>query len=180
MMYPRLRALLTAPILFLTGCAGVSPEAYVTERPTLDLHEYFNGRVDAWGYFADRSGRVVRRFAVEIEGTTQGDTLVLDERFTYSDGTSSRRVWTIVRIDAHRYSGTAGDVVGNASGIAYGNALRWRYVLALPVGERTYNVDFDDWMYLQDGGVMLNKSIMKKFGFRLGEVNLAFVRRTPS
>ena len=106
MKYPRLLALLTAPILFLTGCAGVSPEVYAPEKPTLDLYEYFNGRVDAWGYFADRSGRVVRRFTVAIDGSKQGDALVLDENFTYADGTTSRRVWTIHKSDAHTYTGT--------------------------------------------------------------------------
>jgi hypothetical protein len=174
MKYPRLLAMLTAPILFLSGCAGVSPEMYAAEKPTLDLYEYFNGRVDAWGYFADRSGRVVRRFTVAIDGTTQGDALVLDENFTYSDGTTSRRVWTIRRSDAHTYTGTAGDVIGTAQGRAFGNALQWGYRLALEVDGRTYNVTFDDWMYLQDSRVMLNHSIMSKFGFRLGEVVLTF------
>jgi len=174
MKYPRLLALLTAPILFLTGCAGVSPEVYAPEKPTLDLYEYFNGRVDAWGYFADRSGRVVRRFAVAIEGSKQGDALVLDENFTYADGTTSRRVWTIHKSDPHTYTGTADDVIGTAHGQAYGNALRWVYRLALDVDGRTYNVTFDDWMYLQDGRVILNHSVMSKFGFRLGEVVLSF------
>lgn len=170
----RLLALLTAPILFLTGCAGVSPEAYTAEKPTLELYEYFNGRVDAWGYFADRSGRVVRRFTVAIDGSRQGDALVLDENFTYADGTTSRRVWTIHKSDAHTYTGTAGDVIGTAQGRAYGNALQWVYRLALEVDGRTYNVAFDDWMYLQDSRVMLNHSVMSKFGFRLGEVVLSF------
>lgn len=57
---------------------------------------------------------------------------------------------------------------------AYGNALRWRYVLALEVNGKTYNVDFDDWMYLMDDEVMLNVSSMSKFGFSLGEVTLSF------
>jgi hypothetical protein len=56
-------------------------------------------------------------------------------------------VWTITRVDASRYVGRADDVVGEAQGEAAGNALRWRYVLALPVDGRVWNVDFDDWMY---------------------------------
>ncbi len=167
-------ALLIAATLLLTACRSVGPEAYAAETPTLDLYQYFQGKTDAWGYFADRSGRVVRRFTVAIEGTVRGNDLVLDERFTYSDGTTSQRVWTIRRVDAHSYTGTAGDVIGTARGSAYGNALQWAYVLALEVDNRTYEVTFDDWMYLQDSRVMLNHSIMRKFGFRLGEVVLAF------
>jgi hypothetical protein len=97
--------------------------------------------------------------------------------FTYSDGTTQRRVWTITRTGEGRYIGTAADVVGEAQGEASGNALRWRYVMALPVDGKTYHVDFDDWMFLIDERTMLNRSFMSKFGFRLGEVTLSFRRR---
>jgi hypothetical protein len=38
-------------------------------------------------------------------------------------------------------------------------------------------VQFDDWMYLMTERVMLNKATMSKFGIRLGEVTLSFVKR---
>ena len=75
-----------------------------------------------------------------------------------------------------RYSGRADDVVGVAQGQAAGNALNWRYTLALPVDGKVYEVQFDDWMYLMDERVMLNKAVMSKFGFRLGEVTLSFYK----
>jgi hypothetical protein len=68
-------------------------------------------------------------------------------------------------------------VVGEAIGEVSGNALRWRYVLALPVDGKVYNVDFDDWMFLMDDKVMMNRSYMRKWGFDLGEVTLTFVKR---
>jgi hypothetical protein len=169
--------LLTCLALLLAGCASHGPEIYRDEKPVLDLRSYFDGTVDAWGLFRDRSGKVVKRFTVEIKCTWDGDVGTLDEAFAYSDGTTSRRVWTIRRLDAHTYSGTAGDVVGEARGEAHGNALRWRYVLRLPVDGKTYDVDFDDWMYLMDEQVMLNTSVMSKFGLRLGEVVLSFRKR---
>jgi hypothetical protein len=67
-------------------------------------------------------------------------------------------------------------VVGVAEGQAAGNALNWRYTLSLPVDGRVVEVQFDDWMYLMDDRVMLNKAVMSKFGIRLGEVTLAFTR----
>jgi len=70
-------------------------------------------------------------------------------------------------------------VVGEALGETAGNALRWRYVLALNVDGKTINVDFDDWMFLVDDQVMLNRSLMSKYGFALGEVTLSLKRRTP-
>ncbi len=160
--------------LLLGGCATVNIDAYRGEKPQLDLKRYFDGTIDAWGIFQDRSGKVVRRFNVVVDARWQGDVGTLDERFTYSDGSTQRRVWTITRLGSGRYKGTADDVVGEAVGEAAGNALRWRYVMALPVDGKVYHVDFDDWMYLMDDKVMLNRSAMSKFGVRLGEVTLTF------
>ena len=168
---------LAAALTALTGCGSVPVDRYRAEQPQLDLKRYFDGTVDAWGMFQDRSGAVVKRFNVVIEATWQGETGTLDERFTYSDGTTQRRVWTITKLGENRYKGTADDVVGEAVGEAAGNALRWRYVMALPVDGKVYHVDFDDWMYLVDERVMLNRSAMSKWGFRLGEVTLSFTRR---
>ena len=77
------------------------------------------------------------------------------------------------------YTGTADDVVGTASGRAVGNAFQWAYTLQLPVDGKVYEVQFDDWMYLVDERVMLNRATMSKFGIRLGEVTLSFQKHTP-
>ncbi|GAA5168399.1 DUF3833 domain-containing protein [Viridibacterium curvum] len=161
----------------LMSCASVEIGDYAKENPTLDLRTYFNGTVDAWGIFRDRSGKVVKRFTVVIDSKWQGDTGVLDERFVYSDGTTQQRIWTLKRQSDGSYIGTAADVVGEARGELAGNALRWRYVMALDVDGKIYNVDFDDWMYLMDDKVMLNVSAMSKFGIHLGEVTLSFKKR---
>jgi len=163
----------------MAGCAGIQPSHYAAEKPALDMATYFNGTIDGWGMFQKRSGEVIKRFHVVIDASWQGDTGVLDENFTWSDGTKSRRVWTLKRQADGRYIGTASDVVGSAEGIVGGNALRWKYVLALEVDGKTWNVDFDDWMYLIDDQVMLNRSFMSKWGFNLGEVTLSFTKRKP-
>ena len=168
-------------LLGLGGCGGLSVERYRAEQPALDLARYFSGTIDGWGMFQDRSGAVIKRFHVVIEAHWEVrdgvDVGTLDENFSWSDGTTSRRVWTITRVDASRYVGRADDVVGEARGEAAGNALRWRYVLALPIDGRVWHVDFDDWMFLIDDRVMLNRSEMKKFGLHLGQVTLSFTRR---
>lgn len=163
--------------LGLTACASTGVEQYKAEQPVLDLKHYLNGTLDAWGMFQGRSGEVKKRFHVIIEAKWEGDTGVLDERFTWSDGTTSRRVWTLKRQPDGRYRGTADDVVGEAIGELAGNTLRWRYVLELPVDGKSYHVDFDDWMFLMDDKVMMNRSYMSKWGFNLGEVTLTFVKR---
>lgn len=168
------RSCVFACVFLSAGCAGTQVHVYQNERPVLDLRQYFDGNLTAWGMFQNRSGKVIKRFVVKIKGTWEGNIGTLEEDFSYSDGTTDRRVWTITRIDEHNYTGTAGDVIGVARGEAYGNALRWRYVLALDVDGKTYHVDFDDWMYLVDDNIMLNRSDMRKFGFHLGEVTLTF------
>ena len=169
-----------AGALALGGCAANNIDAYTAQKPELDLRSYFNGTLDAYGIFTDRSGQVVKRFTVLMQCTWQGDDGVLDEAFSYADGTTQRRVWRIKKLPDGRYTGQADDVVGVAQGQARGNALNWTYTLALPVDGRVYHVQFDDWMYLMSSGVMLNKASMRKFGVFLGEVTLSFVRRANS
>ncbi|TAG36079.1 MAG: DUF3833 domain-containing protein [Polaromonas sp.] len=165
----------------LAGCAGPQITDYAAEKPALDLRQYFTGTIDAYGIFTDRSGKVVKRFTVEMTCTWTGapgaEVGVLDEAFTYSDGTKDRRIWTLKRGADGKYTGTAGDVLGVATGEVKGNAFRWGYTLKLPVDGRVIEVQFDDWMYLMNDKVMLNKAEMSKFGFKLGEVTLSFVKR---
>ena len=170
-------AVLVALTLSLLGCSSVTVDRYRDQRPALDLRTYFNGTLDAWGMFQGRSGDVQRRFHVVIDARWSGDTGVLDERFSWADGSTSRRVWTLTRQADGSYRGRADDVVGEAIGEVAGNAFHWRYVLALPVDGKTYHVDFDDWMILMDDRVMLNRATMSKWGWRLGEVTLSFFKR---
>ena len=167
-----------ASTLALGGCASQKIDGYASEKPTLDLRSYFNGTLDAYGIFTDRSGQVVKRFTVVMQCTWTGDDGVLDEAFTYSDGTTQRRVWRLKKLANGEYTGQADDVIGTALGTSRGNALNWRYTLALPVDGRVFEVQFDDWMYLMTPTVMLNKARMSKFGVYLGEVTLSFTKRT--
>jgi len=177
MMHRRL--LILAAAALAAGCAAPVPSDYAGEKPTLDLKTYFDGPLTAHGMFSDRSGKVVRRFTVAMTGRWQGNQGTLDEHFTYSDGQTQRRVWHLTDQGGGHYVGRADDIVGDAVGTAAGNALNWRYTLRLPVDGKVYDVQMDDWMFLIDGRVMLNKTVMSKFGFRVGEVTLAFDKTLP-
>jgi hypothetical protein len=168
------RFLLLAMAFLLTACAGVDVDRYRGEKPALDLRRYFDGRVEGWGMFQDRSGAAIKRFHVVIDASWSGSTGTLDEHFRWSDGTTSRRVWTLTDLGDGRWRGTAGDVIGAADGQAVGSALRWRYVLDLPLEGRNVQVDMDDWMFMIDDKVMLNRTAMSKFGVHLGDVTLSF------
>jgi len=171
------RLLLITLLTLLSSCTAMKIEQFNDQKPTLVLEEYFQGRVLAWGIFQDRFGNLRRQFQVEIDGHWDGSTLVLDEHFRYSDGERDRRVWTISALGDGRYQGKADDIIGEAEGIARGNALNWRYEMELPVGERKWRVRFDDWMFLQADGVLVNRATVSKWGLKIGEVTLFFIRQ---
>jgi hypothetical protein len=172
-----LAAAAALPVLAVAGCASApKPGDYTAEKPVLDLKQYFNGKLIAHGVFTDRGGKVVRRFVVDMTCTWTGENGVLDEQFRYSDGKTERRVWRLTHQGDGRYIGRADDVVGTAQGQTSGNSFYWTYTLRLPVGERTFDVQFEDWMWLVDERVMLNKAVMSKFGIYLGEVTLSFTK----
>ena len=178
-MNTRRHALLTllAGTAVLTGCASPQVTDYAQERPLLELDRYFTGRVLAHGVFQKRGGEVARRFTVVMDCHWEGNQGVLDEAFTYSDGTTERRIWRLTKHTDGRSTGTAGDVVGEAQGQTSGNAFRWNYTLRLPVDGKEYEVQFDDWMFLVDDRVLLNRATMSKFGVTLGEVLLSFTKQ---
>lgn len=163
-------------LLVLAGCATPGVETYRAEQPRLDLRTYFSGTVDGWGMVQDRSGKVLRRFHVVIVCNWNGDTGTLDETFDWSDGKKEKRIWTVVK-NGDRYTGRAGDVVGEAAGEASGNALRWNYVLRLPADQGGHEVDVDDWMYMVDADTLLNRSTINKFGIRFGDITISFRKR---
>lgn len=162
----------------LASCSHVDVNTYSQEKPTLELREFFEGRVEAWGMFQKRSGDVTKRFHVVINGHSEGSRLILDESFTYSDGTTQKRLWTLTPAGPSQWRGTAGDVVGEARGEMAGNTLRWKYVLNLPVDGKEYQFQLDDWMYLMDKNTMINRSFMTKFGLEVGQITL-FFRKQP-
>jgi hypothetical protein len=173
------RALIAAltSLALLSGCSTPRIQDYSQETPVLELREFFNGTLDGYGIFTDRSGKVVKRFTVVMSCSWTGDQGVLDEAFSNADGSTQRRVWRLTRHANGRYTGQADDVVGSAQGQQSGNAFHWTYTLALPVQGRVIEVQLDDWMYLMSEKVMLNKAAMRKWGLGLGEVTLSFVKR---
>ena len=168
---------LIVTFLFLTSCStDMKITDFSNNKPQFKLEEYFNGKTEAWGMFHDRFGNLKRSFKVDIVGTLDSDILTLDEKFLYDDGEKDSRIWTIRILGDNKYSGEASDVVGKAMGISSGNALNWKYKLNLKVKDSTIMVDFDDWMFLQDKGVLINRAEVKKWGLNIGVVTITFLK----
>jgi hypothetical protein len=171
--------ILALAVLLLTGCGEMRLSDFTGSTPEFRPESWFLGRLKAWGYFEDRFGRIRREFTVEIEGTLDGEVLVLDERFVYADGERQTRVWRVSKLADGSYEGRADDVVGIATGRVAGRAMNWQYDFDLAVGGSTWRVRFDDWMLLQDEDVMLNRTTVSKWGVEFGTV-VIFFRRLPA
>ena len=144
--------------------------------PKLVLEKYFLGKTYASGIFEDRFGTVRRQFTVDIEGTFDQNVLYLVEDFVFNDGERETREWIIKRSGKDTYEGRADDVIGVARGQSLGNTLNWRYDMRLKVGGSSVKVHFNDWMFLQPNGVLINKATVSKLGVDIGRVTIAFTK----
>lgn len=169
--------ILFSALAVLGGCAGQSLTDYQDTQPSLNVEAYFTGPLKAWGIVQDRSGKVVRRFDVDLHGKIENGNIVLDEHFDYYDGEKQRRIWTIRSTGGSGYEGTASDILNTATGATEGGAMRWKYKMDLPVGDTTYRITFDDWMYLMNDGILINRSYLKKFGFTVAELTLVMQKQ---
>ncbi|MFT4654157.1 MAG: hypothetical protein ACI82S_001812 [Patiriisocius sp.] len=161
-------------VFLLSACSiSIDGENYKTQQPSFDLETFFNGKVTAWGIVQNRSGEVVQRFIVNIDGSIQDDKLILDETFKYSMGDGPlKRIWTLTKNENGTYTGRAGDIAGDATGTSYGNAFNFAYEMDLDVDGTTYRVNFDDWFFAMDSNNMMNRSYIKKFGIVMAEVSI--------
>jgi hypothetical protein len=167
-------ALIAAGIFLASGCTSMSIDEFESEGPAFVLEEFFEGKTRARGLFEDRLGAIRRQFVVDITGQWDGKTLILTEDFLYNDGETETRQWTITKTGPNSYRGTTNQAIGYAVGKAAGNAFNWEYDFNLEVGDSTWKVHFNDWMFLQPDGAMLNKATVSRWGFKIGTVFLSF------
>lgn len=169
------RFVLIGAVLALGACVGKPSldDPQLSERK-LNLEEFFDGRVTAFGQFQDVFGTVRRRFEVVIEGTWDGETLTLVEDFAYADGTTEQRIWSLQKTGEDSWQGTAPGVIGTAFGEEKGDTFNWQYTIDLPVPDGTLRVTFDDWMWLLSDDRLLNRAYMKRAGIDIGEVIITF------
>lgn len=168
---------LIALIFMLTGCGTIGIEEYKDTKPVMKFDDFFNGPLVGHAIVQDRSGKVIRTFTVDMVGTWNGSDGELKEHFVYSDGKTQDRVWKIKKVSENEYVGWADDIVGEAKGRSEGQAILWKYVMKLEVGGSMYNIAFDDWMYIMNDKLVINRSIMKKFGIKVGELTISIQKK---
>jgi hypothetical protein len=154
------------------------PSDFAQETPRLLPEEFFLGHTEGSGVFFDRFGKIQKRFIIDLHGKQQEDGFFLNELLRYSDGETVTREYRFTKINENLYEATADGVVGKATIEAYGNTLRWSYRLKQMINGSEWTLTFDDWMFLQESGVLLNRAKAYKFGIFVGEVFMS-VRKLP-
>jgi hypothetical protein len=161
----------------ITSCSSYDASEYKANSPKLDIKSYLDGNITAHGMIFDWKGKASRHFIATIKGEWEGENGTLTEHFAYSDGQEQDRIWQIKFSDEHNFTATAGDVIGDATGTQYGNAVNMSYVLRhKDTDGSTIDVTIDDWLFLTSEGVLLNRSKIYKLGIPVGEVFISFTK----
>lgn len=154
----------------LAGFEAQRPEHYAATTPAFDIRTHLAGPILAEGVIFGPTGRVSQRFVARMQGTWDGATGRLTEAFRYSSGTEQMREWTLRVGNDGEITGTAPDIIGEARGRQSGATVMLRYRLRLPDSAGGHVLDVVDWLYLAEDGVILNKSVMRKFGIKVAEL----------
>ncbi len=154
----------------------MKPKDYKNTKPIIKIEEYFQGNTKAWGILQGRSGKIKRKFVADMKGKFDGKNLILEENFIWNDGEEQERKWNIKKVGDNKYEGIAQDVVGVAKGVSYGSAFKFEYKLLISYKGKKIKVTFDDWIFKQDEKIAINKATITKFGFKVAELTVFFVK----
>jgi len=159
------------------GCSKMKIKDFDNKTPEFIPEKYFNGKMKAYGLVKNRSGKIIRSFKGVLTGSWDKNGIgTLDEKFVYDDGEELTRVWTLKPRGKKSFDATAGDIVGTAKMFANGNTVMIDYVMRVPYNNSTIDISVRDWLHLQEDGVIINHSKMKKFGFTVGELVITIIK----
>lgn len=162
---------------FLLSCRSVSVTDYIENKPVLIPKEFFNGRLIANGIVKNRAGRVERYFTAVINASWKEGIGTLDEDFIFNDGEKQNRKWTLRPQADGSYIATAPDVIGDGILKVSGNSIFLDYVLRISYDGSEYDITIDDRMYLVSDNVLLNESLLTKWGFTVGSLTLVIEKQ---
>ncbi len=149
--------------------AAQTPQDYTT-GPAFDLTRHLAGPLAMEGIIYGPTGRVASRFVATAEGRWENGQGILSERFRYDSGAVQDRAWNLTLGEGGRITGTAADIVGQATGEVRGSAVVMRYRIRLAPQAGGHVLSVTDWMYLLDNGSIMNRSEFRKFGLKVAEL----------
>lgn len=176
-IYLKLFAILTAGAVLLS-CSSSPYDRYKNYTPEFDVKNFFKGKLQAHGIVKNRGGEVIRYFTADINAYEQDNTIVLEEQFQFNDGEQQTRIWKLKPLENGKYSAKANDVLNETTLSTVGNALFMKYKLEIPYKGKTIAINVDDRMFLVDDTTVINESIFRKFGFKVGSAQLVIKKQS--
>lgn len=162
-------------VFMLTACSTTLLDEYASNKPLLSPEQFFNGKLTAQGVVKNRGGKVTRYFTAKINAYWRESNGVsvgtLEEVFQFNDGEIQYRTWTLTPT-TDGYTATAGDVIGSGNAQTRGNAMQLHYTLKVNYQGSPMPLQVEDWMWLVDDNTLLNESTLRKWGFKVGSVQL--------
>ena len=160
------------------GCGEMKVEDFAGREPAFVLEDWFAGPAEGWGIMQSRFGTLRRQFRIDARGQwdAAARTLRLVETYRFDDGSEARLEWSIRRGADGSYEGDEPRLVGTAVGRQAGNAFHWVYTRRPPGSDDT-RFTFDDWFWLQPGGVLIVRASVRRFGVEVATMSV-FYRRT--
>jgi hypothetical protein len=167
-------------LFFLTACSSVDINQYKDNKPTLVLDQFFKGDLTAHGILKNRSGEVTRYFNVTMTGTWDDQGIgTLAEKFIFNDESVQYRTWTFTPISTDegiKYQATANDTLAATMIDLSGNSFFMNYDLIVNYQGDDIDVNIDDKMYLINDEVLINESVMTKYGIEVGYITLTIIK----
>lgn len=161
----------------LSACSATDLQQYSANKPEFIPEDFFSGQLTAHGVIKNRGGEVTRYFTASIDASWSNGVGTLAEKFVFNDGEIQYRTWTLTPTPSGQYSATAGDVIGTGIAKTSGNAMQLDYVLEIDYRNKKMNLDVEDWMWRVDENTVINHSILRKWGFRVGSIQLAIIKQ---
>ncbi|WP_093152810.1 DUF3833 domain-containing protein [Aliiruegeria lutimaris] len=155
------------------------PADYAATTPAFDLKKHLGGPILSEGLIYGPNGRMTNSFVAQMHGEWEGNTGTLSEDFTYSNGKRMQRKWFLTLGPGNAFTATADDIEGMATGEISGSTVMMRYRIRLPEDAGGHVLNVTDWLYLTEGGVIMNRSEMRKFGIKVAEL-IATMRPDPA
>ena len=164
---------------FLSHKTYPENNASTSQEHKFNLKKFFDKPVMGWGVFHNRFNSVDRHFEVTMRGEWTDTGGILYEDFVWSDGKQEKREWAISfdKNDPNCFTAMAHDINDKAYARINDNVLRMRYNMNI-TRENGSNIllNIDDRLYQVRENVVMNKTIIKKFGLLIGDLTTTFVK----
>lgn len=155
--------------LALAACTRVPPPPEGPRDP-ITLDKAFTGRSIGAGVFKIDLTGAERRFTARLHGRLDGDRLTVVEDFFYDDGEQNRLTWVFDRTVPGRWTGWREDTVGAADVVETGDEIRLSYLADFRSGDDVTRLGFEDVIYFDADGRVINDAIVTRLGIPIGRV----------